>query len=117
FAVTPVVIVLLFVTGIGWLLALVLMAAYGLALLLGGLAGVVVIARQGLARVSPDPEPSLGKTWLAIVVAAFVLSLLYMIPPIGMLAATLVLFLGLGTVAREAYARVRAAPSPAGNQR
>ena len=99
------------------MLALVLMAAYGLALLLGGLAGVVVIARQGLARVSPDPEPSLGKTWLAIVVAAFVLSLLYMIPPIGMLAATLVLFLGLGTVAREAYARVRAAPSPAGNQR
>jgi len=117
FAVTPVAIVLLFVTGIGWLLALVLMAAYGLALLLGGLAGVVVVARQGLARVSPDPAPSLGKTWLAITVAAFVLSLLYVIPPIGMLAATLVLFLGLGTVAREAYARVRAAPSPAGNQR
>jgi len=108
FAVTPVVIVLLFVTGIGWLLALVLMAAYGLALLLGGLAGVVVVARLGLARVSPDAAPSLGRTWLAIAVAAFVLSLLYVIPPIGMLAATLVLFLGLGTMAREAYARVRA---------
>lgn len=116
FAVTPVAIALLFVTGIGWLLALVLMAAYGLALMLGGLAGVVVVARRGLALVSPDPAPSLGKAWLAIAVAAFVLSLLYLIPPIGMLAATLVMFLGLGTLAREAYARVRASPSSAGNQ-
>jgi hypothetical protein len=108
FAVTPVVIVLLFVTGIGWLLALVLMAAYGLSLLLGGLTGVVLIARQALAWVSPDPAPSLGRTWLAIAVVAFVLSLLYLIPPVGMLASTLMLFLGLGTVAHEAYARVRA---------
>ncbi len=108
FAVTPVVIVLLFVTGIGWLLALVLMATYGLALLLGGLTGLVLVGRQALAWVSPDPEPSLAKTWLAIALAALVLSLLYLIPPIGILAGTLLLFLGLGAVAREAYSRVRA---------
>ena len=108
FAATPVVIVLLFVTGIGWLLALVLMATYGLALLLGGLSGLIVVARLGLGRVTSDPAPSLGKTWLAIAVVALVLSLLYVVPPIGILAGTLLLFLGLGVVAREAYSRVRA---------
>lgn len=105
FAVTPVGIALLFGTGIGWLLALVLMAAYGLALLLGGLSGLIVVARLGLARVTSD-SASLGKTWLAIAVAAFILSLLYVVPPVGILAGTLLLLLGLGVVAWEAYARV-----------
>ena len=101
FAATPVAIVLLFVTGIGWLLALVLMAAYGLALLLGGLSGLIVVARLGLARVTSDSAPSLGKTWPAIAVAALVLSLLYVVPPIGILAGTLSPFLGLGVEARR----------------
>jgi len=61
FAITPLVIVLLFATGIGWLLALVLLAAYVLALLLGGLTGLVLAGRQALAWVSPDPEPSRAK--------------------------------------------------------
>jgi cytoskeletal protein CcmA (bactofilin family) len=108
FAVTPAVIVLLFVTGIGWLLGLVLLAAYGLGLLLGGLTGLVLVGRQALAWVSPDPEPSLAKTWLAIAAAALVLSLLYLIRPIGILAGTLLLFLGLGAIAREAYTALRA---------
>ena len=107
FAATPVVIALLFMTAVGWLLALVLVATYVLALLLGGLSGVIVVARLGLGRLSSDPSPSLGKTWLAIAATAALLSLLYVIPPVGILAATLMLFLGLGTVAREAYSRVR----------
>lgn len=106
FAVTPVVIVLLFATGIGWLLACVLLAAYGLALLLGGLTGLVLVGRQALTWVSSDPAPSLAKTWLAIAVAALVLSLLYLIPPIGTFAGTLLLFFGLGTIVREAYSRL-----------
>lgn len=58
--------------------------------------------------MSPDPEPSLAKTWLAIAVAALVLSLLYLIPPIGTLAGTLLLSFGLGITVREVYSRLRA---------
>ena len=107
FAVTPVVVVLLFVSGIGWLFGLLMLMSYGLALALGGLAGIVLIARWLLLHFRDETAPALVRVWLAIALVVFILSLLYVWPPMGMLAGTAILFLGLGSMAHETYRRLR----------
>lgn len=106
FAVTPVVAALLFATGIGALLGAVTMSAYVLALLLGSLSGVALLARLGMDRFTGDKAASRWMEWVAIAVVAIVIGLLYVVRPIGMLAATLVMLFGLGAISREAYQRL-----------
>ena len=107
FAITPVLTILLFVTGIGWLLGLVVLMAYVLALVVGGLVGIVLIARWLLLSFRDETAPGLGRVWLAIALVVLVISLLYVLPPVGILAGTAVLFLGLGAMAHETYRRLR----------
>ena len=75
---------------------------------MGALVGLVVVARWGLARIGSDSPPSVGKTWLAITVTVAILMLLYIVPPLGILVATFMLLVGLGSLTREGYSRVRA---------
>ena len=107
FAITPLIALLFFVTAVGWLLGMLVAAAYALALIAGGLTGITLTARWGLERFRQMPDPSLGSVWLAIAALAVVISLLYIIPPLGALVGTAILLLGLGTVADEVYREVR----------
>jgi cytoskeletal protein CcmA (bactofilin family) len=100
---TPFAILLLFATGIGLLLGLLFLIAYALAIAAGSLAGIALTARWGLERFRHHPDPGLGETWLAIGVVVLVMMLLYVIPAVGVLTATLVMLLGLGAMAGQIY--------------
>jgi cytoskeletal protein CcmA (bactofilin family) len=102
-ATVPVAIGLLFMTGVGALLALVLLLAYALALLLGALSGVVVIAKLMLSRFTKDSPASLWLTWSAIAIVAIVTGAFYVVRPVGIVVATLVMLMGLGALGLDAY--------------
>lgn len=107
FVATPLVIVVLFVTGIGALLGFVLLSAYVLALLIGSLSGIAIIARLGLDRFGGDKRTVLWAEWLAIAIVAIVIGALYVIQPVGILVATVVMLFGLGAISSEAYRGLR----------
>ena len=107
-AITPVVIFLLYLSGIGALLGTVVLLDYLLAILLGGLSGIVLVARLGHQRFRDDANPSLGATWAGIAVVTVVMSLLYILRPVGIVVSTFVLLFGLGALSLEIYRRVKA---------
>jgi hypothetical protein len=92
----PVLTALLFATGIGALLGGLVLMTYPVVLLLGSLTGVIMISRLGLARFGGSG--SRWKDWGAIAAVTLVISVLYVVPPIGVLAATLVMLLGIGVL-------------------
>lgn len=106
-AATPLAIGLLFATGIGALLAVVLLLAYLLALLLGSLSGVIAVARLGLSRFRTDAPAKLWLAWSAIAIVCIVIGAAYVVRPLGMVVGTLVLLLGLGALALNAYSSFR----------
>lgn len=103
--VTPLVILLLLVSGVGVLLALILLALYLVALPLGWFAGA-----YGAARWAYPRPLSRGKGALLLLAAIIVLGLVQVIPGLGQLAALAVLLLGLGGAA---LALGRHPPEPA----
>jgi cytoskeletal protein CcmA (bactofilin family) len=103
----PVLAALFFATAIGWLLGLLVFAAYGLIVVTGALTGISLTARWGLDRFRQMPDPNLGMVWLAIAALAVVITVLYWIPLLGGVAATAILLLGVGSVARELFREVR----------
>jgi hypothetical protein len=106
-AATPLAVGLLFATGIGALLAVVLLLAYVLALLLGSLSGVIALAKLGLSRIRTDAPAKLWLAWSAIAIVSIVVGAAYVVRPLGMLVATVVMLLGLGTLALNAYSSFR----------
>ncbi|MFW2405220.1 MAG: hypothetical protein ACN4GT_10670 [Gammaproteobacteria bacterium] len=105
FATTPVLIIILFVSGIGALLGVVLLLTYVLALVVGLLTGIVAAARLGLKWLRRDEEPSLGLVWAAIALVALLLAIA---GPVAAFINTFLMFVGLGALAQTAYERVRA---------
>ena len=106
-ATTPLTVGLLFVTGVGALLAVVLLLAYALALLLGSLAGVVALAKLGLSRFRTDAPVKLWLAWSAIAIVSIMIGAAYVVRPLGMVVGTLVMLLGLGALALNAYSSFR----------
>jgi len=106
-ATTPLAVGLLFATGVGALLAVVLLLAYALALLLGSLAGVVALAKLGLSRFRTDAPAKLWLAWSAIAIVSIVIGAAYVVRPLGMVVGTLVMLLGLGALALNAYSSFR----------
>ena len=106
-AATPLAVGLLFTTGIGALLAVVLLLTYLLALLLGGLSGVIALARLGLSRFRTDAPAKLWLAWSAIAIVSIVIGAAYVVRPLGIAVGTLVMLLGLGALALNAYSSFR----------
>ena len=96
----PLVIILLFSTGIGTLLALLLLAAYLIMLLTGYILGACYVADAGLRKLNKEKT---GKTVRisAIVVSLLLLSLINIIPLVGSLINWLVLMAGMGALKHE----------------
>jgi cytoskeletal protein CcmA (bactofilin family) len=93
---TPFVILLLFVTLIGVLVALPLLAWYLVSLLGGFLTGVIFVGDAGLRLMGKDESAARGMRVLSIVVALFALVLIQIIPVLGELAVFVLFLLGLG---------------------
>lgn len=106
-ATTPVVAALLFATGIGALLGLIVVADYLLALLLAGVSGIAVIAQLGLRRFRPEQSATLWVVWGAITVVTVALGVLYVVRPVGILVSTIVMLLGLGAIGLYSWDAVR----------
>ena len=108
FAATPVIIVLLFASGIGTVIGLLLALAYLLLLMLGGLSGVILMARLANLRFRSEPKPELGVMWLSIALVALVMALLYVWRPLGSIVAFIIMLLGLGALSLDTWRRARA---------
>ena len=96
--VTPFVILLLFVTLIGVLVALPLLAWYLVSLLGGFLTGVISIGDAGLRLMGKADTGTRGMRVLSIVVALATLLVIQIIPVAGALALFVLFVLGLGAL-------------------
>ena len=96
----PLVMILLFSTGIGALLALLLLAAYLIMLLVGYITGAYFVADAGLRKLNKDKA---GKTVRisAIALSLLTLSLINIIPLIGGFVNWLILIAGMGALKHE----------------
>ncbi len=110
--VTPFVIVALFATLLGMLLALIVLAIYLVSLLLGYLTGVLYLADAGLRRGGRATNARRGVYILALLLALIVLAVLRLVPVAGGLISFLVLLLGLGALQLRGYRTYRSGGLP-----
>lgn len=112
---TPLLIVVLFVSVFGWLFGLLLLTAYLLAVLLSGLLGLLMLVQLIRIRVAAqEPVPAAGRSpvWrdlvLLLPVTVFAL-VVQSVPVLGTLFSLLVLLAGFGALALLAVRRTPAA--------
>ncbi len=91
--VTPILGLVLLVTGIGFPLALILLTAWLLILFIGKLVGILVI---GLRLVKSDHKSSFPRLFWAFTVGALIFSILALIPVLGWIIRLLLNLLGVG---------------------
>ena len=96
----PVVIVMLLSTGLGAILALLLLAVYLVMLLSGYITGVWFVADTGMRKLKKE-NASKTACVVSLVLAIVVLSIVNIIPLIGNLVNWLVLLAGMGALNRE----------------
>ncbi|WP_028669535.1 polymer-forming cytoskeletal protein [Saccharospirillum impatiens] len=106
---TPLIVMLLFATGLGAVLGLALLAFYLLMLLLGTVTGSVFLASLGLRLTGKDESAARTLSAIAVALAVIVVQVIQMIPVAGSLL-TLVLFLaGFGAAVATVWRRYRTA--------
>ena len=103
FAGVPVVIIFLLTTGVGVLLALLLLAAYLVMLLSGYLAGAFFVADAGLRKLK-KAEAGKKIRVFALALSIVVLFIINIIPLFGTLLNWLVLLAGIGALKRQVAA-------------
>ncbi len=99
--VTPVLAIILLVTGIGLWLALALLGSYLVVLLLGMLTGLFSLSDIALRRLRPNPA-----TWqvlLAIFITVVAVGLLTYVPVLGSLVVLALWLLGVGALCRGSW--------------
>lgn len=95
---TPLVIALLFATGIGVLLGILLAAAYLLMVVSGGLTGAIYVSDVALRRLFKKAEAGKGLRVLMLIGAFVLLGLVQIIPLLGGLAVFLLSMMGIGAL-------------------
>jgi hypothetical protein len=96
----PIVIVLLFVTLIGYYLALLLLALFVFFVLVSALLGAIMLGSLLIQWVSRAPVADFRINWLSIVVGVIVVSLLPFVPIVGWVIAAGVFLIAFGTLLR-----------------
>jgi cytoskeletal protein CcmA (bactofilin family) len=107
--VVPMVVVLLFVTAVGWLAGVVLLALYLVAIALSTLIGIRMLTDIGAQRFKLDLTVSWWRLAAAVAVTAVLVAIIGLIPLVGGLLWLLLLLGGLGAGASDLYRRYRAA--------
>lgn len=100
FAGGPVIIVLLFSTGIGFLLALLLLATYLLILLSGYFAGAYFVAETGLRKLNKINAATLVRV-VSLGLTMILLTFINIIPLLGSLINWLVMLAGIGALKQQ----------------
>ncbi|MGF1760979.1 polymer-forming cytoskeletal protein [Photobacterium sagamiensis] len=108
---TPLIIMLLFVTTIGSLLALGLLASYLVMILVAVVTGIFAVGDLGLRLTGKRETAGKGLLILSFLIAIILLGLLQLIPIVGGVIKLAVVLFGLGGLALTAY-RGRQLPSP-----
>ena len=104
----PLFIVLLFATGIGFLLGILMAAAYLLMVVTGGLTGVIYLADVALVRLFKKEQAGKGIMVLTLIGAFIVLGLVQLIPLLGSLAVFLLTVLGIGAIKYQFWQQYQA---------
>lgn len=105
----PVAILILFVTAVGWLAGVILLALYFVAIALATLIGIRTLTDIGAQQFKLDLAGSFWRLAGAVAVTAIVVAVIGLIPVIGGLLWFLLLLGGLGAGAGDLYRRYRAA--------
>jgi hypothetical protein len=105
--VTPIVIALSFATGLLWLVGVLLLAVYVLALLAGGLLGTVAFADLVVDGVTRGPVTR-GKRLAAVTSVALVVAALSLVPVLGWIVLLLLTVVGIGSASSSAWSTRRA---------
>jgi hypothetical protein len=105
---TPFAVVLLFVTGVGWLLGLVLLVLYVASLTTGGLIGSYALTEMALAAARKSATSKVVHA-LALVGVIVLVGVLQAVPVLGWLLALLLLLWGLGAIAQLTFGPARSA--------
>lgn len=92
----PFIIMLLFITVIGWAVALPLLAGYLVSLLLGLLSGVIIAGDAGLRLAGRAETAGKGMRALSFAVALAAILLLQLVPVLGTLTKLVVFVAGFG---------------------
>jgi len=103
----PLVIVLLFATGVGFLAGILLAAAYLLMVVIGGLTGVIYVSDVSLRRLFKKESASKGVMVLSLIGAFVVLGLVQLIPLLGSLVVLLLTVLGIGALKYQFWQQYR----------
>jgi len=103
----PLVIVLLFVTRIGWIVAIGTLFGYLLLLLCAMVFGVISVGKLGLELTKKDQAGRRPVHLLAIGLGVALILLLAQIPVLGTIVLLIVLFSGLGAISGEFWQRYR----------
>jgi hypothetical protein len=108
FAATPVVGVMLLSTGVGWILAWLVMTVYCLLLLFGFLCSILFLGSTTLRRIRHGQEPSKLGTSLAFMLALLGVMIVGLIPLLGWLLVFIALLFGVGGTTLLLYRARRA---------
>jgi hypothetical protein len=104
----PLFIVLLFATGVGFLLGMLFAAAYLLMVVSGGLTGVIYLADVALVRLFKKEKAGKGVMVLTLIGAFILLGLIQLIPLLGSLAVFLLTVLGIGAIKYQFWQQYQA---------
>lgn len=106
---TPVVIVILFSLGVGFLLGILLLAAYLLMVVAGGLTGVIYVSDVALRRVFKKEAAGKGMMVLVLIGAFILLGLVQLIPFLGSLVVFVLTVMGIGALKYQFWQQYQAA--------
>lgn len=106
---TPVAALLLFVTVLGWILGLVVLAGYVFAVLLSGLVGILILALNLRGRPGGTGAGGRWRDGLVLLMVVVVLVLAQRVPVVGGLLWALVVLAGFGALTALVTGRARGA--------
>ena len=109
--ITPLVVVLLFSLGVGYLLGIILAAAYLLMLVLGGMTGAIYLSDVTLRRLFKKEAAGKGVMVLTLIGAFILLALVQIIPFLGSLAVLLLTVMGIGALKYQFWQQYQATGS------
>lgn len=109
--ITPLLVMLLFSLGIGFLLGILLAAAYILIVVLGGMTGAIYLSDVTLRRLFKKETAGKGVMVLSLIGAFILLALVQIIPFLGSLAVFLLIVMGIGALEYQFWQRYQASRS------
>lgn len=105
---TPLLIFVLFSVGVGFLLGILLAAAYLLMVVSGGLSSVIYVSDVVLRKLFKKTEAGKGVTVLVLVGVFILFALVQLVPLLGSLAVFLLSVMGIGALLHQFWQQYRA---------